>query len=562
MKLLWWLIKQWGLAVLGVALLVFLGWQAATLLEHRGERQPAAPEKSTQAGPFKPQKIAVTPRSRRPLQVLRSIDQPEKVEISVANIANNPLFSDFVDSSSKTPTHDVGPVIRLVTGFEGSPAAKLTKVSDTYWVIEDKDPVWERPHFFLFRVEGAAGRSVTFEIRNVPLKWATINPVYSYAASLDDLVAFTSAPVDASRLHKAPNGPQLPNTNGQGWQFIEDAKLLNGSFWFSQRFDRDAYVCMRYPYTPGYNQRYLDSLTNNPAAKVITVGASKEGRPLRVVKIGDGTEADEKRKPCVLIFAREHADEQDSSWAAQGAIDFLISDAPEARQIREKFTFLVIPLLDPDGAVIGVYEHIIGSFTAGAETPESTAYSAFFKGWVDKGNPLQLVLNLHNLESREGPHLSLLTVEPEKERRGCNQMFFDSFVQPLAGAEKFLVKKQTRLGISGRLGNWLSDSFGTLRTAFELNVQEPTRHLTLSDLHQIGKVLVLASSRYLLSQEAGPLMTSIDKLRQERLARWNKYGDSVVAKNAFDAETKCKWRADSDSAKWEAWQAERLREFH
>ena len=459
--------------------------------------------------------------------------------------------------------------IRLTAGFEGSPAVKLKKVSETYWVIESEEPTWKRPHFFLFRVEGAAGRTVTFEIRGAPEQWAALHPVYSYAARLDDLETFVT-PAD---YQETLVWPKFPDTSGQNWQYIQDIQwqkltktrrqllkehqwrwlwqlLMKGektdvrrTFVFRQKLDRDAYVCMRYPYTPGYNQRYLDSLTRNPAVKVVTIGTSKEGRPLQMVKIGEGGETEENRKPCVLIYAREHADEQDGSWAAQGAIEFLISDAPEARQIREKCTFLVIPMLDPDGAAISVYEHIISSFSGGSETPESVAYGTFFKAWVDKGNPLQLVLNLHNFESHEGPNLSQLTVEQEKERQEYSLMFYNRFLQPLMKAEGgFRTAQWSVNGPVNRLGNWLSDSFGTLHMAFELNAQAPTRHLTIADLHQIGKLLVLASAHCLFSQEAGSLMASIDKIRQERLARWNKYGEGLEDETAMMAEAKVKAR--------------------
>ena len=494
--------------------------------------------------------------------------------------------------------------IRIVTGFEGSPATKVTKVSNTHWQIDLEDPTWKRPHFFLFRVEGAAGRTVTFEIPNATNTWRGLNPVYSYASSLDDLAAFSSVPVTSVNRHKAPNFAKLPDTSGQGWQFIEDARwwrvlpkgrwqLLKEGRWrllwklqrqggkylvsetfLRQKFDQDAYVCMRYPYTPGYNQRYLDSLTNNPAVQVITVGTSKEGRPLQVVKIGEvyppqaapeatrGGEAEEGRKPCVLIYGLEYGDEQDSSWVAQGAIEYLISDAFKASELRRQFTFLVIPLLDPDGAAMGVYEHITYSFLtsgfeASSETTESTAYAAFFKNWVDKGNPLQLVLNLQNLESNEGPHLQFIVVDTVKQRQEYSLMFYDRFLEPLTKAEGFRAKRKDVKITSARLGIWLSNSFGPLHAMVDINAQEPKRHLTIADLHQMGQLLVLASARYLSSQEAGPLMANVDEIRRDRAARWQKYGTGLQGYGALEAEMKCKFRAevDTDSAKWEALRA-------
>src|SRR5690606_2402445 len=116
---------------------------------------------------------------------------------------------------------------------------------------------------------------------------------------------------------------------------------------------------LKVPYTPAYNEAYLATLKDRDGVEVIEVGRSKKNRPLRVVKIGTG---DPKVTPCVLIYAREHANEQDSSWAARGAIEHLLADTPGSQRLRSQFTFLIIPMLDPDGAAKGRYDSITSRF--------------------------------------------------------------------------------------------------------------------------------------------------------------------------------------------------------
>jgi hypothetical protein len=528
-------VKRWAVGVTAAAVFVFIGWRAATLYERRRERLPAA---QTQAQPSAPQKPAA-----------RDINHPKPVRVPTADISANPLFSDYIPLSSAASKSPEGDGVRLVAGFEGSPAAKITRASDGHFVVEQEDPTWKKPHFFLYRVEGATGQTVTIEIRNVPDRWSTINPVYSYTKSLDDLAAFASTPVAGAKTRKAANGVELPDTSGQSWHFIEDTKFFKGSLWFRQKFDRDAYVCMRYPYTPSYNERYLDTLKDKPGVSVIKVGISKEGRPLQIVKISEGTEADEQRKPCVLIYAREHADEQDSSWAAQGAIEFLISDATEAKSLRGDFTFLVIPMLDPDGAADGSYDHITGSFLHVQMSTESAVYSEFFKTWIDRAKRMDLVLNLHNIESQEGPHVFNPRIESDSKRIGFSRAFYNDFVVPPIKALDFRVGAPTESKgqISGRLGDWLRVAYGSLHLPLELNSQERHRHMGLSDLHQIGKLLVLSCKQYLNSKEAVPLLAGISQVRAERDARWKKYSNLVRARNAIEAEVVYQDREQSDS---------------
>jgi murein tripeptide amidase MpaA len=61
--------------------------------------------------------------------------------------------------------------------------------------------------------------------------------------------------------------------------------------------------------------------------------------------------------------AWSHADEHDSSWVAQGVIEYLLGPKngrphPDAQAIRQRFTVLVLPLLDPDGAVKNLADSI------------------------------------------------------------------------------------------------------------------------------------------------------------------------------------------------------------
>jgi hypothetical protein len=403
--------------------------------------------------------------------------------------------------------------IRIVSRFEGSPQMKVKKVSNTHWLLDIEDKTWRRPHFFFFRVEGASGRTVTFEIPNAPPKWAGLNPVYCYESKIDDLDTFFSPP--AAVTHS-----KLPNTSGQYWHFIEDAKLTATgaklNFCFRHKFDRDAYVCMRYPYTPSYNERYLTSLVNNPVVRVVTVGKSKEGRPLQVVEIGQSGVAHKREKPSVLIYAREHADEQDSSWVAQGVIECLLSDTVQARELREEFTLLVIPMLDPDGAARGVYQNITESFVAGKESQEAAAYGAYFKQWADTGNKLEFILSLHNLEAQEGPHISLLIVEPDQIYQRYSTTFFDRCLFPSAQTEGFRADSKNSRPVPGRLRTLLGNNLGALVVSIEVNSQDPVEHLTLSDLRSVGKVLVLAVGKFLSLDEGHSLAARVDAIRWDR----------------------------------------------
>lgn len=44
-----------------------------------------------------------------------------------------------------------------------------------------------------------------------------------------------------------------------------------------------------------------------------------------------------------------------SSFVVEGIIQYLVSDEPVAKQLRDTYVFKVIPMLNPDGVVLGNY---------------------------------------------------------------------------------------------------------------------------------------------------------------------------------------------------------------
>jgi murein tripeptide amidase MpaA len=70
---------------------------------------------------------------------------------------------------------------------------------------------------------------------------------------------------------------------------------------------------------------------------------------------GKGTDEQKLARKGVFISARIHPGESNSSFMMKGIIDFLTSDAPEARVLRDKFYFKLVPMLNVDGVVNGNY---------------------------------------------------------------------------------------------------------------------------------------------------------------------------------------------------------------
>ncbi|NXA71961.1 CBPC2 carboxypeptidase, partial [Thryothorus ludovicianus] len=110
-----------------------------------------------------------------------------------------------------------------------------------------------------------------------------------------------------------------------------------------------------YPYTYSDLQRYLRALAADPArSRYCTVQVlcrSLAGNPVHLLTItGPGSTAG---KRVVVASARVHPGESGGSWAMRGFLDFLLSAHANAQLLRRLFIFKVVPMLNPDGVVVG-----------------------------------------------------------------------------------------------------------------------------------------------------------------------------------------------------------------
>jgi len=60
-------------------------------------------------------------------------------------------------------------------------------------------------------------------------------------------------------------------------------------------------------------------------------------------------------RPAVILTARVHPGESNSSYMIEGVINYLLSEDEGAQNLRERYVFKIVPMLNPDGVVVGNY---------------------------------------------------------------------------------------------------------------------------------------------------------------------------------------------------------------
>lgn len=62
-----------------------------------------------------------------------------------------------------------------------------------------------------------------------------------------------------------------------------------------------------------------------------------------------------KARRAVVLTARVHPGESNASWIMKGVIDYLTGPSLDARILRDNFVFKLVPMLNPDGVIVGNY---------------------------------------------------------------------------------------------------------------------------------------------------------------------------------------------------------------
>lgn len=157
-------------------------------------------------------------------------------------------------------------------------------------------------------------------------------------------------------------------SRGIGWRRIgTDIRYYRGNsgeepaafcLSWSACFPHDGDTCYfahSYPYTYSDLQRYLRAVVGDPARSqycaVRALCRSLAGNIVYVLTITAPSGGAAKR--AVVLSARVHPGESGGSWAMQGFLDFILSAAPDAQLLRQLFVFKVVPMLNPDGVVVG-----------------------------------------------------------------------------------------------------------------------------------------------------------------------------------------------------------------
>jgi murein tripeptide amidase MpaA len=69
----------------------------------------------------------------------------------------------------------------------------------------------------------------------------------------------------------------------------------------------------------------------------------------------ESADLDIAQREAIVITGRVHPGETNCSFIVQGILNFLVGDSETAIELRNKYVFKIVPMLNPDGVILGNY---------------------------------------------------------------------------------------------------------------------------------------------------------------------------------------------------------------
>jgi len=154
----------------------------------------------------------------------------------------------------------------------------------------------------------------------------------------------------------------------------------------------------------GYDSLLIDLARWSESSYVTidSIGASVQNRALWQMTITSDVPARTLQKRTVFVHARTHPNEVQAFWVTNELINFLISEDPFSKFIRENCTFCIIPMYNPDGVELGLPRQnahnvdIESNWNTFPHEPEVVALKARFAELMASPEPIEVALNMHS----------------------------------------------------------------------------------------------------------------------------------------------------------------------
>ncbi|KAM6168228.1 cytosolic carboxypeptidase 3 [Erethizon dorsatum] len=255
----------------------------------------------------------------------------------------------------KQPMDGCDNTLMFEARFESGNLQKVVKVAEYEYQLTVRPDLFTNKHtqWYYFQVTNTQAEMVyRFTIVNFT------KPASLYNRGMRPLF-YSEKEAEAHNIGWQRIGDQIKyyrNNLGQdGRHFFS----LTWTFQFPHNKDT-CYFAHCYPYTYTNLQEYLSGINNDPVrskfCKIRVLCHTLARNMVYVLTITTPLKnTDSRKRKAVILTARVHPGETNSSWIMKGFLDYILGDSNDAQLLRDTFVFKVVPMLNPDGVIVGNY---------------------------------------------------------------------------------------------------------------------------------------------------------------------------------------------------------------
>jgi hypothetical protein len=375
--------------------------------------------------------------------------------------------------------------IRFNTHFEGASLGTIERLGETAFRCHVKGQQDEhgrnrQANWYFFRIDGARHRDLTLTLT-------------------DFLGEYNGKP------GACPMGPGIlpvASDDGEHWRPISEVTWDDRAKEATIRIRPEhevIWIAHQPPYTTSRLTRLLKDVDHSDDARIEVIGKTAMGRDLHLITV-TAADVDDRDKVTVWLQARQHAWESGTSYVMEGALRFITSDDPKARDLRRRAVFVFTPMVDPDGSATGQVRFNANGFDVNrhwdevdlrrkpylVRMPEIWYVKKAIASHVASGRKIHLMINLHNTETSE----YLSTRAKDEALRAIVSRLSDRLVRETS----FRPSRGPVLGeIRDSSANVLHDQLGILILLMEQRIANDPRTgrpTTVEDRLRFGEQLI------------------------------------------------------------------------
>jgi len=295
---------------------------------------------------------------KRKSKLIVSLSPDEKTELNTSQAGMHRLFPEYSKKFSiLIPKRGPNSII-FSSKFECGNLSRAILVSENEYILQLRPDYGTTNYaqWFYFSANNIEkGITVTFNIINLNKN------ITSYMNGMKPAV-YSRCKKEAEGIKWHHAGEEVLYRKISTSDTYGDSNLSMLTFKYTFEYDNDCVYfahCIPYSYTK--LEKFVKEIKSgfNRILSVKTLCYSFAMNKCFHLIISDNVEEknNDNAKKTIIITARVHPGESNSSYIVEGFIRFLLSEDPKAKRLRKLFIFHIIPMLNPDGVIYGNYRY-------------------------------------------------------------------------------------------------------------------------------------------------------------------------------------------------------------